>query len=85
MHNQEMRILQYVMRDRLRDLDKHDTEAIDGDLGRSAAGAVTRTGFERMVAEVLSWEGRSGGSPESLARPQQSRLAAAHRDVPPDR
>ena len=27
-------------------------EVIDEDLGRSAAGAVTRAGFDRMVAEV---------------------------------
>jgi hypothetical protein len=29
-----------------------EIEVIDDDLGRSAAGAVTRAEFERMVAEV---------------------------------
>ena len=52
MHNQESRILQYAMRDRLHELGWRDIEVIDDDLGRSAAGAVTRAGFERMVAEV---------------------------------
>jgi Resolvase, N terminal domain len=51
-HNQESRILQYAMRDRLCDLGWREIEVIDDDLGRSAAGAVTRAGFERMVAEV---------------------------------
>ena len=83
MHNQESRKLQYAMRDRLRDLGWREIEVIDDDLGRSAAGAVTRVGFERMVAEVCLGQGRSGGSSRSLALcPQQPRLAAAHRDVP---
>ena len=51
-HNQESRILQYAMRDQLYDLSWREIEVIDDDLGRSAAGAVTRAGFERMVAEV---------------------------------
>ena len=50
-HNQESRILQYAML-RLCDLGWREIEVIDDDLGRSAAGAVTRAGFERMVAEV---------------------------------
>jgi hypothetical protein len=53
-HNQESRILQYAMRDRLCDLGWREIEVIDDDLGRSAAGAVTRAGFERMVAETLA-------------------------------
>ena len=52
MHNQESRLLQYAMRDRLRELGWREIEVIDDDLGRSAAGAVVRAGFERMVAEV---------------------------------
>ena len=39
-HNQESRILQYAMRDRLCDLGWREIEVIDDDLGRSAAGAV---------------------------------------------
>lgn len=42
MHNQGSRILQYAMRNRLHDLDWRDVEVIDGELGRSAAGAITR-------------------------------------------
>src|SRR5207302_7063670 len=40
------------MEERLQQLGWHETEVIDEDLGRSAAGVVTRAGFERMVAEV---------------------------------
>ena len=50
-HNRESRLLQYAMRDRLHALGWNDVEIIDDDLGRSAAGTVARSGFERMVAE----------------------------------
>jgi type IV secretory pathway VirB10-like protein len=40
------------MQVRLRDLGFAEVEVIDEDLGRSTAGTVTRSGFERMVAEV---------------------------------
>jgi DNA invertase Pin-like site-specific DNA recombinase len=40
------------MRDQLIAWGWHDIEIIDEDLGRSAAGHVTRTGFERMVTEM---------------------------------
>jgi hypothetical protein len=49
-HNQESRILQIC--DARSDLGWREIEVIDDNLGRSAAGAVTRAGFERMVAEV---------------------------------
>ena len=52
LHNRESSALQYAMRDRLTALGWSQIEAIDDDLGRSAAGSVQRTGFERMVAEV---------------------------------
>jgi DNA invertase Pin-like site-specific DNA recombinase len=51
-NNLESRKLQYAMRDRLCSLGWHDIEVVDEDLGRTASGAVTRAGFERMVAEV---------------------------------
>lgn len=51
-HNEESRKLQYAMQRRLRALGWKETEIIDEDLGRSAAGNVERSGFERMVAEV---------------------------------
>jgi len=40
------------MQDRLRQLGWREIEVVDEDLGRSAAGTVTRAGFERMVSEV---------------------------------
>jgi hypothetical protein len=51
-HNLESQRLQYAMRERLQQLGWHEIEVVDEDLGRSAAGMVTRSGFERMVADV---------------------------------
>jgi DNA invertase Pin-like site-specific DNA recombinase len=51
-HNLESQRLQYAMRERLQQLGWHEIEVVDEDLGRSAAGLVTRSGFERMVADV---------------------------------
>ena len=52
LHNLESQKLQYAMEARLRQLGWREIEVVDEDLGRSAAGLVMRTGFERMVAEV---------------------------------
>jgi DNA invertase Pin-like site-specific DNA recombinase len=52
LHNQESGRLQYGMEERLKHLGWREIEVIDEDLGRSAAGTVTRHGFERMVADV---------------------------------
>ena len=51
-HNLESQKLQYAMEERLKQLGWREIEVVDDDLGRSAAGTVTRAGFERMVAEV---------------------------------
>jgi DNA invertase Pin-like site-specific DNA recombinase len=51
-HNLESQKLQYGMEERLHQLGWREIEVVDEDLGRSAAGVVTRAGFERMVAEV---------------------------------
>jgi DNA invertase Pin-like site-specific DNA recombinase len=51
-HNQESQRLQYAMAGRLRELGWQAVEVVDEDLGKSAAGGVARSGFERMVAEV---------------------------------
>lgn len=51
-NNLESQKLQYAMEERLRILGWREVEIVDEDLGRSASGTVTRTGFERMVAEV---------------------------------
>ena len=51
-HNLESQRFQYAMQDRLHHLGWHEIDVVDDDLGRSAAGTVTRAGFDRMVAEV---------------------------------
>jgi len=51
-HNLESQKLQYAMQERLQRLCWREIEVVDEDLGRSAAGTVTRAGFERMVAQV---------------------------------
>ena len=51
-HNLESQKLQYAMQERLQQLGWREIEVVDEDLGRSAAGTVTRAGFERMVAQV---------------------------------
>ena len=51
-HNQESRRLQDAMKQRPENLGWHEIETIDDDLGTTAAGTVTRQGFERRVAEV---------------------------------
>ena len=56
MNNLESQKLQYAMEVRLRSLGWSEVEIIDEDLGRSAGGNVTRTGFERMVAQVCLGE-----------------------------
>jgi DNA invertase Pin-like site-specific DNA recombinase len=51
-HNLESQRLQYAMQDRLQHLGWREIDVVDEDLGCSAAGGITRMGFERMVAEV---------------------------------
>ena len=51
-HNLESQRLQYAMQDRLQHLGWREIDVVDEDLGRSAAGMVMRSGFERMVADV---------------------------------
>jgi DNA invertase Pin-like site-specific DNA recombinase len=55
-NNLESQKLQYAMEAHLRTLGWSSVEIVDEDLGRSAAGTVTRTGFERMVAQVCLGE-----------------------------
>src|ERR1700688_4617666 len=52
LNNLESQKLQYAMEAHLRSLGWSEVEIIDEDLGRSAGGTVTRTGFERMVSQV---------------------------------
>src|SRR5450631_1128926 len=74
LHNRESCSLQYAMRGRLTALGWRDIEVIDDDLGRSAAGAVTRVGFERMLAEVCL------GKVGAVAAREVSRFARNSRD-----
>src|SRR5260221_2386627 len=74
LHNRESSALQYAMRDRLSALGWSRIETVDDDLGRSAAGTVTRAGFERMVAEVC-W-----GKVGAVAAREVSRFARNSRE-----
>src|SRR3954465_9298374 len=73
-HNRESRALQYAMQDRLRALGWSEGEIVDDDLGCSAAGTVTRAGFERMVADVCL------GKVGAVAAREVSRFARKSRD-----
>jgi DNA invertase Pin-like site-specific DNA recombinase len=73
-HNMESQKLQYAMETRLRQLGWREIEVVDEDLGRSAAGLVTRAGFERMVAEVCL------GKVGAVAAREVSRFARNSRD-----
>jgi DNA invertase Pin-like site-specific DNA recombinase len=73
-HNLESQRLQYAMQERLQQLGWCEIEVVDEDLGRSAAGMVTRAGFARMVAEVCL--GKVGG----VAAREVSRFARNSRE-----
>lgn len=73
-HNLESQRLQYAMQDRLRHLGWREIEVVDDDLGRSAAGMVTRAGFDRMVADVCL------GHVGAVAAREVSRFARNSRD-----
>src|SRR5947208_11147424 len=73
-HNLESQRLQYAMEDRWHQLGWGQVDVVDEDLGRSAAGTVTRRGFERMVAEVCL--GNVGG----VAAREVSRFARNSRE-----
>src|SRR4029077_9735058 len=73
-HNLESQKLQYAMQARLQALGWREIEVVDDDLGRSAAGTVTRAGFERMVAEVCL------GNVGAVAAREVSRFARNSRE-----
>jgi len=73
-HNVESQALPSAMQGRLPQLGLREIEVVDDDLGRSAAGTVTRTGFERMVAEVCL------GTVGAVAAREVSRFARNSRD-----
>ena len=74
MTNLESQRRQYDLVDVARQRGFADIEVIDDDLGRSAAGGVTRVGFERMVAEVCL------GKVGAVAAREVSRFARNSRD-----
>lgn len=74
LHNRESSALQYAMRERLSDLGWSRIETVDDDLGRSAAGGVTREGFDRMIADVCL------GKVGAVAAREVSRFARNSRD-----
>lgn len=51
-HNLESQHLQYALQTRARELGWHAVETIDEDLGRSGAGSVVRSGFQKLLAAV---------------------------------
>src|SRR5437899_6771911 len=73
-HNLESQKLQYTMEDRLQRLGWREIEVVDEDLGRSASGTVTRSGFERMVAQVCM------GQVGAVAAREVSRVARNSRE-----
>lgn len=73
-HNEESRKLQYAMQQCLRSLGWQQIDVIDEDLGRSAAGGVVGSGFERMVADVCL------GKVGAVAAREVSRFARNSRD-----
>src|SRR2546428_4164370 len=73
-HNLESQKLQYAMQQRLHMLGWREIEVIDEDLGCSAAGTVTRSGFERMVAQVCM------GKVGAVAAREVSRFARNSRE-----
>src|SRR5205823_3080692 len=73
-HNLESQRLQYAMQDRLQQLGWREIDVGDDDLGRSAAGLVTRAGSAGMVAEVCV------GQVEAVAAREVSRFARNSRE-----
>lgn len=53
-HHKESQKLQYRLADRARELGWENIEVVDGDLGRSAAGTITRPGFQQLVNDVCA-------------------------------
>ena len=73
-HHQESRRLQYSMQQRLESLGWHEVDIIDDDLGQSGASSSSRTGFQRMIAEVCQ------GEVGAVAAREISRFARNNKD-----
>jgi DNA invertase Pin-like site-specific DNA recombinase len=73
-HNLESQRLQYAMQERLNTLGWRQVEVVDEDLGKSAAVAMQRPGFQRMVADVCM------GKVGAVAAREVSRFARNNRE-----
>lgn len=73
-HHHESRRLQYSMRERLESFGWHEVDVVDDDLGQSGASSSTRTGFQRMIAEVCQ------GDVGAVAAREISRFARNNKD-----
>lgn len=73
-HHHESRRLQYAMQQRLESLGWQEVDVIDDDLGRSGEFSATRTGFQRLVAEVCL------GNVGAVAAREISRFARNNKD-----
>ena len=73
-HNEESKRLQYAVKERLQLLGWQTIDVIDEDLGRSASGSTTRTGFEKMVSDVCL------GNVGAVAAREVSRFARNNRE-----
>jgi DNA invertase Pin-like site-specific DNA recombinase len=73
-HHQESRRLQYAMQQRLESLGWQEVDVIDDDLGRSGESSATRSGFQRLVAEVCL------GNVGAVAAREISRFARNNKD-----
>lgn len=73
-NNTESRRLQYAMRQRLEGLGWHNIDVVDDDLGHSASGSTTRSGFERLVSDVCM------GQVGAVAARELSRFARNSRE-----
>ena len=62
-HNLESQRLQYAMQDRLQQLGWREIEVVDEDLGRSAAGTVTRDGIRTDGGRGVSGQRRRRRGP----------------------
>ncbi|HET6218283.1 MAG TPA: recombinase family protein [Acidobacteriaceae bacterium] len=74
LHHQESQRRQYGLQDRARELGFQQITVIDEDLGRSASGLVTRTGFEQLLGAICA------GSAGAIFCIEASRLARNGRE-----
>lgn len=82
LHNLASWKLQFAMEEPLHQLRWREIEVVDDDLGRSAAGLVTRAGFEGMVAEVCWGKVGAVAPARFVVSPAIARVAAVGGALP---